>query len=153
MSRLKKFAKKSDLMNVKIAVGKEKFNFNLFKEIVIDEDQLSKDIKDQPSAYAFLTMLHAKLVKHKKQIETDKDRAFSIAFVRYKKMIDGNTQRPHSKELAKERANIDPRVKKAEDKLLKASYELDVIGACVTAFEQRASLMQTLSANVRSQKT
>lgn len=152
MGRLKKFAKKSDLMNVKIRYGDETFKFNLYLETKIDIDSLDRELKEQPSSYSFLIMLHKKLIKVKAVKEALKDRAYAKAFVLYKTSIDDSTNRTMSKEVAKEKAQINKAFIKAQDEHIQAVHDCNIIEACVRAFEQRKDILQTLSANHRNER-
>ena len=152
MSRLKKFAKISDLMNVKIGYGNETFKFNLYNETRIDVDSLNKELNDQPSSYSFLLMLHKKLIKVKSTKEVLKDRAYAKAFVLHKTSIDESTNRTMSKEVAKEKAQINKEFMDSQEELIQAIHDCNIIEACVKAFEQRKDILQTLSANHRNER-
>ncbi len=152
MSRLKQYARKSDLMNIKIRYGEEVFKFNLYKETKIDVDSLDRELKEQPSSYSFLTMLHKKLIKVKATKEALKDRAFARAYVLHKTAIDDSTGRATSKEVAKEKAQINKNFIKSQDEFIQATHDCNIIDSCVRAFEQRKDILQTLSANHRKER-
>ena len=152
MSRLNKYARKSDLMKVQIRYGDEIFKFNLYQETRIEENSINKELQNQPSSYSFLIMLHKKLIGIKSIAEALKDRAYAKAFIGYKTKIDDSTGRATSKEVAKEKAQINKRYTEAEDEYLRANTNCNIIEACVRAFEQRKDILQTLSANQRKER-
>ena len=63
MKNLKKYSNSSSLMNIKIKYGEEIFKFNLKEELEINEDKINSELKEQPSIYGFLTLLHKKLMR------------------------------------------------------------------------------------------
>lgn len=152
MSRLNKYARKSDLMNVQIKYGDEMFRFNLYQETKIKEESINQELQNQPSSYAFLIMLHKKLIGVKSSTESLKDRAYAKAFIGYKTSVDDSTGRATSKEVAKEKAQIHKKYIEAEQAYLKANLNCNIIEACVRAFEQRKDILQTLSANQRKER-
>ena len=149
MKRLNKYALESALMDIKISYGEETFDFNLFKELVIDENKIDSEIKDQPSAYAFLCMLHKKLIRIMKDKEKEAEKKYWALFLTYKSEIDPTTNRPNSNDVAEAKATKN---REYQDKLqvyYDAELNCNIIETCVKSFEQRYSLIQTLSANIR----
>ena len=149
MKKVRKYAKTSDLMNVKITFKAESFHFNLFEELRIDEDTINKEIQEQPSAYAFLAMLHVKLIRVAKDKKAEMEKAYAKRYTHYKGTIDEDTNRPYPKEYAKEMAVKSNSFNEAIQVYHQAEENAGVIGACVKSFEQRKDLIQTLSANLR----
>lgn len=149
MKRIRKYASSSSLMDVKITYGDETFSFNLFEELVVDENKINQEIKEQPSSFAFLAMLHKKLLRTSKDKRAEMDKAYARAYIQYKKRIDPETQRQYPKESAKELATKSPIYQKAIRIYHQAEEDWGVIDSCVKGFEQRKDLIQTLSANIR----
>jgi len=149
MKRIKEYASSSSLMDVKISYGSETFEFNLFKELVVDENKINQEIKDQPSAYAFLSMLHKKLFRISKDKKAQMEKSYARAYMKYKSQLDPDTNRLYSKESAKEMATKNPEFNMAIKIYHQAEENYGIIDSCVKSFEQRASLIQTLSANIR----
>lgn len=149
MKKLNKYAEKSELMAVSITYGSEKFSFNLFSELVVDENKINYEAKVQPSAYAFLGMLHKKLIRRAKDKEREMDKTYATMYIKFKEKIDERTGRPTANELAKERAIASSRYQTSWKEYIEANHDANIIGVCVSSFEQRKDLIQTLSANIR----
>lgn len=148
-SRLIKYAWNSKIMEISISYGDDKFSFNLNSEILVDENRINEEIKEQPSAYSFLGMLHVKLERIKDDRKKEMEKAYSSTYIKYKSQINEQTQRPFSDDLAKEKAINSVKYQKAVLSYNKAKEDAGIIGHCVKAFEQRYALIQTLSANIR----
>lgn len=144
-----RYAEKSDLMNVSIIHGDETFKFNLYSELVVSEDRINSEIKEQPSAYAFLGMLHKKLIRKAKDKERIMKKIYAIMFIKFKGDTDEQTGRPIANDLAKEKTIASPRYQKSVKEYIRVQHESDILEVCVLSFEQRSSLIQTLSANIR----
>jgi len=149
MKRIKKYASSSSLMDIKITYGDETFEFNLFDELVVDENKINQEIQEQPSAFAFLAMLHKKLLRISKDKKAELEQMYARAYMRWKNKMDSETQRLYPKESAKELATKSPEYQKAIKIYHQAEENWGVIDACVKSFEQRKDLIQTLSANIR----
>jgi len=150
--QLIKHAFQSELMNVKIAYGGEKISFNLYSETVVDENKINSEIQEQPSVYGFLSMLHKRLIRQAQDMKREMEKTYSEVYIKYKEKIDDNTGRPTANELAKEKATASTRYQKSIIAYHAAQHEADIIEVCVRTFEQRQSLIQTLSANIRKER-
>lgn len=148
-SQLIKYAWGSKIMDVSIAYGEEKFKFNLNSEIIIDENRINEEIKEQPSAYAFLGMLHIKLERTMNDKKKEMEKTWAAMYIKFKKEINEQTGRPNSDDLSKEKATNSTRYQTAIDTYHEAKQNAGTIGHCVKSFDQRHSLIQTLSANIR----
>lgn len=151
MGRLLKYAIKSSLMEISISVGEEKYNFNLFHELKIKESGISDELKNQPSSYGFLTMLHKQLLKNLSDLKIEEKKAYANAYIKYKHEINKETSRPNSDDLAKQKAELDIKYIKKQQQITSLQFDVNRVEACVRAFEQRASLLQTISANSRKE--
>ena len=149
MKRLNKYALESALMDITISYGNEKFEFNLFKELVIDENKIDSEIKEQPTSYAFLSMLHKKLIRVMSDKEREADKKYWALFLLFKSEIDKNTGKPISNDVAQAKARKDSGYQEKLKAYHTAELNCSIIEACVKGFEQRGSLIQTLSANIR----
>ena len=138
-------------MKISISHGTEEFKFNLFEELQINESIISKEIKDQPNSYAFLAMLQTQLVYLKDRAKVSEEKIYNRLYDLFKTKINSNTNRPNSDDVAKAKAMKHPKYVKARNKTLSLSKQLGTISNCVKAFEQRSSLIQTLSANKRKE--
>lgn len=149
MKKVKRYAEKSRLMDVSISYGDEDFHFNLFAELVIDENTINNELMVQPSSYAFLSMLHKKVLRIAKDKKAETEKIYANKYVLYKKQIDTDTNRQNPKETAKELAIRSKDYQNSLQEYHKAEEDAGIIEVCVKAFEQRKDLIQTLSANIR----
>ena len=136
-------------MDIRINYSGEKIRFNLFEELIIDEDKVNSELKEQPSYYGFLLLLHKKLVRVSEDKKVEADKVWAKAYTGYKQERDENTGRPYSNELAKELANQDEDYLNAISKYHSAKENAGVIESCVKSFEQRGHLIQSIAANLR----
>lgn len=149
---LLKYARTSSVMLIQINYGDEKFRFNLNKEAKITEVNLQKDLMTQPRAYAFLTMLHKRLLKILASKKIDEKKAFAKAYLKHKEALSKITHRPNSDDVARAKAELDINYLKAQREVINTNADVNNIEACVRTFEQRSSLLQTLSANRRKEQ-
>lgn len=149
MSKLQLLANKSNLMRVEISYGDDEVVFNLYQEAKINENIIDKEIKEQPNSYGFLGMLSIKLKRRLKDAEAELERVYARKYVINKENEMESTGKPPSDDLAKQLVFDDPEYHRAKAKLIKAEEEAGVIEVCVQTFIQRASLIQTLAANIR----
>lgn len=143
------YALKSNLMEINISYGNEDFSFNLNHELVIDENKINYEAKVQPSAYAFLGMLHKKLIRAAKEAEKRKDKKEAQLFIKYKGEKDEDTGKKNANETARARVLMNPAYDALWEEFIEADHQAQVIEVCVKSFEQRVNLIQTLSANIR----
>lgn len=139
----------SELMDIVIAYGNEKVSFNLYAETVVNENKINQEIQEQPSVYGFLGMLHKKLIRVAQDKKREMEKTYASSFMRWKEKIDDNTGRPTANDLAKEKATASSKYQKSIKDYHDAQHNADVVEVCVRTFEQRQSLIQTLSANIR----
>lgn len=145
-------AETSDLMNISIGMSGEKFKFNLFEELKIDEKTINKEIMEQPTYYGFLALLLVRLQKKVIDLEKEVNKIYADLFVQYKEDIDPNTHRPYNNEHVEAFINADNDYVKAVKKYDSAVHDKNIIEAATKAFEQRADLLKSLNANVRKEK-
>lgn len=151
INKLQKFSESSSLMDITVRFGDEKFNFNLYNELVINENKINDEIVNQASSYAFLNMLYKKLVR----VYSDKDQQLrkkrSQLFIKFKSELDPLTSRPYNNDLAEDMVIKNKAYQELQKEVNEAQHQLDILEVCVKAFEQRYSLIQTLSANIRKE--
>jgi len=152
ISNLQKYATKSKLMDIKIVYQGERIKFNLFEELVINENKVNSELKDQPGYYGFLLLLHKKLIRVSEDKKIEADKLWGKSFTDWKGEKDTATGRPHSKEMAKEMANQDEPWLKAISNYFKAKEQAGIIDSCVRSFEQRGHLIQSIAANLRKEQ-
>lgn len=139
-------------MDISIKYGDEKINFNLFEELIINENKINEEIKEQPSYYGFLLILKSKLERLKNDKQASVDKLFAELYVNYKSKVDSNTNRPYANDYVEAKINRNKEYIKANQAVNKAIENLSIVNACVEAFNQRSYLLQSLSANVRKEK-
>jgi len=153
MNKLRKYFSKSDLMNLKIIYGEEIFKFNLFEELTISEDKINAEAKEQPSAYGFLGLLAIQLKKIKKEKENDLNMEYSRLYLLNKDKKDPSTGRPMSKDFIEAKIVTNLSYQAKLKILWQAEADAENLDTCVKSFEQRANMIQTLSANVRKDRS
>lgn len=155
MNKLKKYATKSDLMNVKIKFGKERFTFNLFEETQIEESKLDSLIKDQPASYSFLTMLLTRLSIQSTDLEEELKQLYEIEYINQITSTETDYYKTHGKFPAQKNAEIIvkgmDKYRELNDKVITVRNNKMIIATCVRAFELRSEMLRTLSANTRKE--
>lgn len=149
MGKLKNYAIKSSIMEIYIELGDEVFKFNLNEELMISEQRIESEIMTQSNSYAFLAMLHKKLIKATKDSEMESSRVYSQQYLNWKQDIDPETQKPYNNDQAKAYAEVSKKFQDAQKKWVELQEKCNVLETCVRAFEMRKDLIQTLSANIR----
>lgn len=157
MSKLIKYAKNSTLMDISIKIGDESFKFNLYKELKLPEITNDKDtietFQSQPQIYGFLAMIKNKLEALKAKLSLEKDKVYAKALMTWKGQTNPYTGRPYNDEYCKAKAETDKSYITLMGELFTVEYNLGVILSCLRAFEARKDLMQTLSANMRIERS
>jgi hypothetical protein len=151
MSKLEKYASTSSLMDITIKFGKEIIKFNLYKEVSINDDDISGELIIQPKIYSFLLMAHKQLIKNHAEIELEANKAYNKAYIKYKTLNNPATSRPYPDEYAKAKAENNLKYLKLQRQSIDLKYQLNRIESCVRSFEQRKDILQTLSANRRKE--
>lgn len=150
MAKLKKYAEKSSLMDIEIRIGNEKFKFNLYQELSINNANLNEEITIQPQMYGFLGMVVAKLVKALEEAEANKKRIAAKLYLKYKDRKALSTGRYNSDDVCKALVENSTVYKKYIERYLLAKEQLQTIQHSLEAFKQRKDLLQTLSSNNRA---
>jgi hypothetical protein len=154
-SKIQKYSKESSLLNVKIAYDGQKFEFNLYEELKIDEETIQRELKGQATSFSFLAMLHKRLIKKYKDAEKTMKTVWSSRYIYFKtseksEYFKKNHKQP-ADELCKAYVESDKEYLEAYTDFLKAMDHMNTIETCVKSFEQRKDLLQTLSANTRAE--
>ena len=139
--RLIYYAEQSLIMNVKIKLENETFTFNLDSELRIVEAKKDKQMLDHPRAYGFLKMLYAKVSAKAKDCT----------------IISKKTKSNRLFKLRQDMLVKEAELKIDEDKeylsTLREQHRWEnykeEIGGCISSYEVRKDLLQTLSANER----
>jgi flagellar motility protein MotE (MotC chaperone) len=152
---LRKLASESKIMEVELRYNGEKIKFHLGEELKITQNQMATEIKEQPKVYAFIAVLHKKLIIQYESLESEREKVFGKQYTFYK--TSKNTKyyqeyhKPPSDDATKSLVLSSEKYTEHMTKLLAAKHDMLVIGSIVRAFEQKADLIQTLSANIRKE--
>lgn len=149
---LKKLSSTTGIMDIKIKYGKDKISFNLYEELVVDENKINEELKTQPSYFGFLTLLMVKLERLRNDKKAELGKTYATLFIYYKDKLDPNTQRPYNNDVTESLVITNKKYKEALENFNKADENYNLIKGCVDAFNQRSHLIQSLSANVRTEK-
>lgn len=147
---IRKF-KTSRLLDIRVSYNGEKFRFNLFEELAISEEKINSEIKNQPSNYGFLLLLSQRLKTEFFKLKEDRKRLGGKLFLEAKQS-SGTNGRAYNDDMAKAYVESNPKYVKLTQQCVQAKDDADIIWAAVKAFEQRASLIQTISSNKRNEK-
>lgn len=151
MGRLNKIAEKSELMNIDITYNGKRYRFNLYEELQVKENKINTELRSHASSYSFLTQLRSYLIDEYDKLEAAKTRTYNQLYKRYKNEKSSLTNRPNSDDLAKSLAESSKIYKEAIHNMLRAKLSKNILDNACKAFESRAFLIQTLSANIRKE--
>lgn len=136
-------------MNIRIKLGSELFKFNLFEELKVDENTINDEIASQPTIQAFLGTLQTKLERIKSDKEAEREKIYASLFVSIKNTVEDSTGRYPSDDLTKQKVIKSGKYQNIVSECNVAKENYNTLRNCVEAFNQRAFLVQTLSANIR----
>lgn len=152
MKKLQTYSKKSELMNIRIQIGSEVFRFNIHEELKVDENIINDEISEQPTIRAFLSTMGVKLDRIKADKEAELEKTYAELFIKFKSEVNKDLGKFPSDDMAK---HLVIKSKKYQDALLEYNQAKENFGrikSCVESFDQRGYLIQTLSANIRTDK-
>lgn len=156
MKKLENIVRKSDLMEINIKYGRDTINFNLYEELVIDEDFIQRELEKQPANYSYLSVLYAHLVRKYEDEQAKFQRKEAELYIKYKTTEKSKyfalTGRPPDKDTTKYYVEQDRSYLVALKTLNKAKFNMLLIKAALNSFEQRKDMLQTLSANRRREQ-
>lgn len=151
MGTLAKYSAESPLMLIDITYAGKRYRFNLYTELQVKELNLNKVIKSHASSYSFLTQLNNELIYQYELLEKNVERTYSKMYAEYKEKKSPTTGRPYSDDMCKAKVLASKAYKKVIVEMLTIKKHKGTLDRCVKAFETRAFLIQTLSANVRKE--
>ena len=149
---INKIASTSDLMEVEIIYNGKRHRFNLYDELQIKEAAINTNLKTHASSYAFLTMLLAKMLELKKEVETRRKKTYGHLYMRYKDELKSGNGRPISDDATKIRIEANSRYVEKTKELNSIENTILILQNCVRSFEIKQTLLQSLSANIRNEK-
>lgn len=142
--------KDSPVNIIHIVYGDEVISFNLMEEARIDENKIEEQIKNQPSKYAFVSMLHKKMMAEFESCKQRRKALYGRLFLRAKRGEGG--ARGLSDEAAKAKVESNPKYVKLTQKCIDVRRQADELFSCVRVMEMTSNLMQTLSSNLRRER-
>lgn len=150
MGKLSKYYS-STINIISVRYGEEDIRINIARESRINEDTIEEEIKKQPSSYAFLSMLHKRLLTKFELLKLSRKSLYGRLLAEAKKRT-GPSGRPLSDNDAKAWVECHKKYIKASEGCIMARDKADQLFSAVRAFEQRAALLQTLSSNLRRER-
>jgi hypothetical protein len=139
------FIEDSKWMKYKIIVDDETVKINLLKELIIDEDNITQQVLEHPRVFGFLSRVHKYLVKQAKRAEINRKK---VRAQRMEYLQKNGVSITGSKEMVdKDKQYVD-----AHHKQIELEYKRDTLESILESFKHRKDLMQTLSANIRSER-
>ena len=145
------YYKVSKINHLHINYGGEKIRINLWRELRITPESIDAELKNQPSSYGFLLMLHKRLLADFEEAKLERGRVYGKLFLSSKGKTGANN-RLFSEEACKAYAESHPHFIEASQKCIMIRKQADEVYSAVRAFEQRKDLMQTISSNQRKEK-
>ena len=146
-------AKKSNLLDIRIKVGSELVRFNLFEELAINPTKINEELQNQPTHFAYLSVVMIQLKKKKDTLEAELQKLKDSIFIEYKEDIDPQTGRAYSNDLAEAYISQDEEYQEKLKEYKTAEDNYLLIKAAVDSFSQRSEVIRSLSANVRQEKS
>lgn len=152
MSESQLVKKDSPLVRVKFKFGKEKISYNLIEEVEFNEDNLTEALVEQPSKYSFLLMVRVRLQRKLTDAIATKDRAYNKTYEKYKRKMNPTSNKAYTNDDARVKAELSTDYLNAQRELAEVQENLSLIDSSIRAMEQRASILQTISANRRKER-
>lgn len=121
-------------------------------ELKISEAIISTEIKNQPSKYGFLLLLHKKLLTAFEEAKLKRGKIIGMLTLEGKEKLQPHTNRPFTDDMVKAWVESHKKYLEASQACIAAKDAADAIYACVKGFEQRKDLLQTLSSNQRNER-
>jgi len=150
MGKIQKYYK-SSINILSIQYGKEHITLNIAQEAKIKEDNIEDEIKRQPASYAFLFMLHKKLLTEFERLKLRRKSIYGILLAEAKRRTN-SAGRPLSDNDAKAWVESHRKYIRISERCIEARDQADQVQAAVKSFEQKKDLIQSLSANLRNER-
>jgi hypothetical protein len=128
---------------------------HLGKELTIPEKALNKVIRIHPASYAFLSMLHKRMIGKQRELEREKKMRYANRLQYYlsnknSKFYKTNSKFP-TKDLALSMVESDEEYSAIIDKMIALEQSISLLEVCVRSMEIRTNLLQTLASNIRNE--
>lgn len=142
----------TDILDLKVDIGNKSYTIDMREELKISESTVTSALKKQPTHYAFLATIHRRALVIKREKEGKLNKIYSTLFAKYKSDYNPvKYPRGISNDLVNAKVERNLKYIKAKKELESITAQVDVLEVYVRAFEQRSSLIQTLSANMRKE--
>lgn len=140
--RIRDYVKQKGLLSIEVLFRGKVYTINLYEELQINTQKINDELKEQPTSYAFLSTLNQHFIKRAENAERVMEKYKSMSI---KKLYEKNG----NVSLAKELYAAEPLYDKAMKDFNAAKDQRNILSMAVKSFEQRAFILQTLSANTR----
>lgn len=142
----------TSILELEVEIDNKKYTIDMRKELEISEGTVTVALKLQPTHYAFLATLHRRALVLKREREGRVNKIYSTLFSKYKSDYDPvKYPRGINNDLVNAKVERNLKYIKAKKELDAITSQVDILEVYVRAFEQRSSLIQTLSANMRKE--
>ncbi len=143
-------ANKSNLRVIRINYGGEKFKFDIFKDLDISVFKIQEELQSQASNYSFALLLQKKLLTKFHELKEERKALAAKLYLKAKEeTINGRIPSDDYCNAKKESSSRYRLITKA---CIVARDHADSLFAVIKGYEQRQSLLQTISANSRKEK-
>lgn len=142
----------TNALDLTVEIDGKSYTIDMRKELEISETTITQALKNQPTHYAFLSTIHKRALVIKREKERNLDRTYSSLYSKYKSDYDP-VKYPRGLNNDLVAAKVEKNIKyiKAKKAVEAIVSQVDLLESYVRAFEQRSSLIQTLSANMRKE--
>lgn len=142
----------TNILDLKVEIDGKSYTIDMRKELEISESTVTQALKNQPTHYAFLSTIHKRALVIKREKERNLDRTYSSLYSKYKSDYDPvKYPRGLNNDLVAAKVEKNLKYLKAKKELESILSQVEILESYVRAFEQRSSLIQTLSANMRKE--
>lgn len=124
----------------------KKYTINLTEELSINENLINKQLKTQPSNYAFLCLLRDEAIYERDNLEREMKKIHSEAWLYYKENTNCNN------DTAEHKAQTTHKYQTSMVKYLKAAKHAAKLISICRSYEARERILQSLNANLRKQQ-
>lgn len=141
-----KIFKPLDDLNIKF--GKEEFKFSIKEMLTIDENQLVASIESTPTVYGYLSVLKSKIARQLADTEIKYRKQYGDKYLILKE--DPTWDKAPTEKHLESTLNSDEELSKLKGKIAELASNVSLLDGLLEALKQKVSLIQTLSANLRS---
>ena len=137
---------KVDIKPLKVTFQGKTLEIDLNKELSINENLISSQLRDSPSSYYILCSLRDKYIKVRNALVREKEAAYSQLWVYYK---DSNER--WNNDYVTNKVISSKKYSSICERYIKAEAKANQFISICRAYENRDNIMRTISANLRKQ--